>query len=123
MIFIAGLGYCMIIVSGMACIYYNGVLSWIIYYLYSSFTGDLPWATCGNWWNTPTCTSHSSSTNSTLLCNSSTDHWSDAYNQSTLSSVNSTTVPCLLSSTLANPLNNSLDGKVVAKSAAEEFWQ
>ncbi|XP_076448798.1 sodium-dependent proline transporter-like [Babylonia areolata] len=50
-----GLGYCMILVSGMACIYYNAVLSWIIYYLYSSFTSDLPWATCGHAWNTPTC--------------------------------------------------------------------
>ncbi|KAL8616370.1 hypothetical protein ACOMHN_032224 [Nucella lapillus] len=50
-----GLGYCMILVSGMACIYYNAVLSWIIYYLYSSFTHSLPWASCNHSWNTPTC--------------------------------------------------------------------
>jgi hypothetical protein len=55
LLYVAGLGYCMILVSGMACIYYNAVLSWIIYYLFSSFTSSLPWAECGHWWNTPTC--------------------------------------------------------------------
>lgn len=52
----AGLGYGMVLVSGVVCIYYNVILAWSIYYLLHSFTtGELPWASCGNWWNTPRC--------------------------------------------------------------------
>ena len=44
-------------------IYYIIVFAWIIHFFYSSVTslvnGDemLPWATCGNWWNTDGCIS------------------------------------------------------------------
>nr|KAG5712675.1 hypothetical protein BaRGS_029730 [Batillaria attramentaria] len=140
-----GLGYCMIIVSGMACIYYNSVLSWVIYYLYSSFTSELPWASCGNWWNTPTCIDprdkhHPSSSSS---CNHST-HW----NSSTLSGVEGSNSSCAslfkggrsasenlttvgnVSLELLNPTasTTALEGYAGAsvgnpKSAAEEFWQ
>ncbi|XP_059142121.1 sodium-dependent proline transporter-like [Physella acuta] len=53
-----GIGYGMVIVSGMACIYYNAVLSWVIYYLINSFYPKLPWAHCGHWWNTDLCIDH-----------------------------------------------------------------
>lgn len=46
----------MVVVSCLACLYYNTVLSWIIYYLINSFQADLPWASCGHWWNTINCT-------------------------------------------------------------------
>lgn len=46
----------MIIVSGIVCIYYNVIMAWSFYYMFSSFTtGELPWSSCGNWWNTPGC--------------------------------------------------------------------
>ena len=32
--------------------YYNIILSWAFFYIFSSFTTNLPWASCGNWWNT-----------------------------------------------------------------------
>lgn len=28
------------------------ILVWAFFYLFSSFKSDLPWATCGNYWNT-----------------------------------------------------------------------
>lgn len=45
----------MVIVSGLVCVYYNVIVAWTIYYLFMSFRAVLPWATCGNWWNTDNC--------------------------------------------------------------------
>lgn len=50
-----GLGYGMVIISGIVCIYYNVIIAWTLYYIYQSLTSLLPWSTCGNWWNTPNC--------------------------------------------------------------------
>ncbi|CAD5111710.1 DgyrCDS1001 [Dimorphilus gyrociliatus] len=67
-----GLGWGMVLVSGILSIYYNLIISWVLYYLYSSFSNPLPWASCGNEWNTPYCLvrTHNSS-NSSLVTNSS----------------------------------------------------
>ncbi|TMS14354.1 Sodium-dependent serotonin transporter [Larimichthys crocea] len=38
--------------------YYNVVITWALYYLFSSFQAPLPWQSCNNTWNTPNCTNH-----------------------------------------------------------------
>ncbi|XP_035210687.1 sodium- and chloride-dependent glycine transporter 1-like [Stegodyphus dumicola] len=48
-----GLGYGMVLISGIVCIYYNVIIAWTLYYIYQSY--HVSWATCGNWWNTPNC--------------------------------------------------------------------
>lgn len=50
-----GLGYAMVIVSWLIGLYYNVVISHVLYFLYASFTTELPWASCGNDWNTINC--------------------------------------------------------------------
>ena len=50
-----GVGYAVVILSSLCCMYYNTVIAWTLYYLFSSFTQDLPWGTCDNTWNTPRC--------------------------------------------------------------------
>ena len=35
--------------------YYNIILSWAFFYIFSSFTSQLPWASCGNSWNSEDC--------------------------------------------------------------------
>lgn len=56
-----GLGIGMIMVSGIVCIYYNLIITWVLYYLFKSFTKVLPWSECGHWWNTPLCLVRSAS--------------------------------------------------------------
>ncbi|KAK6472992.1 sodium- and chloride-dependent glycine transporter 2-like [Huso huso] len=49
-----GCGIAMLIISVLIAIYYNIIMCWTIYYLFSSL-GSLPWANCKNPWNTPDC--------------------------------------------------------------------
>ena len=48
-----GVGIGMTVVSGLVGIYYNIIIAWSIYYLFASFTSQLPWEFCGNEWNSP----------------------------------------------------------------------
>ncbi|BFZ24502.1 hypothetical protein BsWGS_27541 [Bradybaena similaris] len=50
-----GLGYGMVIISAIVCIYYNVIIAWNFYFLFSSFSGVLPWTLCDQSWNTPHC--------------------------------------------------------------------
>jgi solute carrier family 6 amino acid transporter-like protein 5/7/9/14 len=50
-----GLGWGMIGVTFIVCIYYNVILAWTLYYLFVSFSKVLPWTTCSNVWNTVNC--------------------------------------------------------------------
>ena len=54
-LFITGIGYGMVLISGIVCIYYNIIITWTIFYLIHSFFPVLPWSTCNNWWNTDKC--------------------------------------------------------------------
>ncbi|XP_041359427.1 uncharacterized protein LOC121375829 [Gigantopelta aegis] len=50
-----GIGYAMVLVSGVLSIYYNMVNAWAVYYLFTSMTSVLPWQLCTNPWNTENC--------------------------------------------------------------------
>jgi len=50
-----GIGYGMCFLSLYIGTYYNIILSWAFFYIFSSFTSSLPWASCGNPWNTEAC--------------------------------------------------------------------
>ncbi|XP_074646895.1 sodium- and chloride-dependent glycine transporter 1-like [Tubulanus polymorphus] len=50
-----GIGIAMVIVSGLVCIYYNMIIAYALFYLFASFTGDLPWKHCDRSWNTKDC--------------------------------------------------------------------
>ncbi|GAV07153.1 hypothetical protein RvY_17028 [Ramazzottius varieornatus] len=50
-----GVGYSMAIISFFVCIYYNTIMSWVIYYLYSSFSWVLPWTVCDPAWASAKC--------------------------------------------------------------------
>ncbi|XP_027002279.1 solute carrier family 6 member 22, tandem duplicate 1 [Tachysurus fulvidraco] len=50
-----GLGYGSQVVVLYSSIYYIIILAWAFFYLFSSFSAELPWASCSNTWNTETC--------------------------------------------------------------------
>ncbi|XP_037124719.1 sodium- and chloride-dependent GABA transporter ine [Syngnathus acus] len=53
-----GVGVASVAISFIMCTYYNVVITWALYYLFSSFQVPLPWQGCNNTWNTPNCTDH-----------------------------------------------------------------
>lgn len=53
-ILVAGMGYASQIIIFYGCISYIVILAWAFLYFFSSFSGELPWATCNNTWNTGT---------------------------------------------------------------------
>lgn len=57
---LAGVGFGMVIISAVVCVYYNVIIAWTIYYFVLSFAWELPWSTCNNVWNSPQCYTRSS---------------------------------------------------------------
>lgn len=47
-----GMGYASQLILFYGCISYIVILAWAFLYLFSSFSWDLPWASCNNTWNT-----------------------------------------------------------------------
>uniref|UniRef100_A0A8C8ZDW6 Transporter n=1 Tax=Prolemur simus TaxID=1328070 RepID=A0A8C8ZDW6_PROSS len=54
--FFKGVGYAVILIAVYVGFYYNVIIAWSLYYLFSSFTLNLPWTDCGHAWNSPNCT-------------------------------------------------------------------
>jgi len=46
-----GVGFGMVLVSFLVCVYYNVIIAWSLYYLFASFQSQLPWTRCDQWWN------------------------------------------------------------------------
>ncbi|XP_077385582.1 LOW QUALITY PROTEIN: solute carrier family 6 member 11a [Festucalex cinctus] len=50
-----GIGYASQLILFYGCISYMVILAWAFLYLFSSFSREMPWATCDNAWNTDSC--------------------------------------------------------------------
>ncbi|XP_076445863.1 sodium- and chloride-dependent glycine transporter 1-like [Babylonia areolata] len=50
-----GIGYSMVVMASVVCLYYNVIIALALYYLLNSFSNPLPWSSCHNEWNTNTC--------------------------------------------------------------------
>ncbi|KAL0268073.1 UNVERIFIED_CONTAM: hypothetical protein PYX00_010147 [Menopon gallinae] len=50
-----GIGYGTTVICFLLNIYYIVILAWALHFFLNSFRGELPWASCGNWWNTEKC--------------------------------------------------------------------
>lgn len=61
-----GIGYGMLVICFLVSIYYQVILAYTIFYLFSSLTSILPWASCGHQWNTDNCTDRMQDFNATF---------------------------------------------------------
>ncbi|KAL2094405.1 hypothetical protein ACEWY4_009124 [Coilia grayii] len=50
-----GVGYASHLIIGFSATSYIVILAWAFFYLFSSFSAELPWAHCNNSWNTDSC--------------------------------------------------------------------
>ncbi|XP_004438825.1 PREDICTED: sodium- and chloride-dependent betaine transporter [Ceratotherium simum simum] len=50
-----GIGLASVVIESYLNVYYIIILAWALFYLFSSFTSELPWTTCTNNWNTEYC--------------------------------------------------------------------
>lgn len=50
-----GMGYASHLIITFSATSYITILAWAFFYLFSSFSAELPWASCGNYWNTDSC--------------------------------------------------------------------
>ena len=53
--FHTGVGFCMLMISFLVCIYYNVIIAYSLHFIVNSMTSQLPWADCGHDWNTDFC--------------------------------------------------------------------
>ncbi|KAF3841107.1 hypothetical protein F7725_006969 [Dissostichus mawsoni] len=53
-----GMGYASHLIILFSATSYIIIIAWAFFYLFSSFSADLPWATCGHEWNTGTLSSN-----------------------------------------------------------------
>jgi solute carrier family 6 amino acid transporter-like protein 5/7/9/14 len=90
-----GIGYT--VLNALVCVYYNVIIALSIYYLVASFAKNLPWAHCGNSWNTETCSAafrQNDTYSNDTFGNSSLDYdfyngtstpvWSTDFNETTM---------------------------------------
>ncbi|XP_064603734.1 sodium- and chloride-dependent glycine transporter 1-like [Liolophura sinensis] len=99
-----GLGYAMVIVSWIVTLYYNVIISHTLFYLFASMTRELPWTTCGNWWNTKACKPYNLVDNTT----------------STTITTTTTTVATTVLEAISSTAKTAVEK---AKTPAEEYYQ
>lgn len=50
-----GVGYAVVLIAFYVDFYYNVIIAWALYFFFASFTSQLPWVGCDNYWNTEDC--------------------------------------------------------------------
>ena len=51
MVYLSGVGWCVLANAAVGGAYYITVITWSVYYLFNSFQSPLPWVGCSQTWN------------------------------------------------------------------------
>jgi len=122
----SGLGIAMPVIAYFVSVYFDVIIAWSFYYIFSSFTSELPWGNCDNDFNTPKCASDDDI--SSCDTNATTPFYYDTvcYNITGICQIaglqpeNNTSLNCLL----ANSNDTIKAGLAVGRmSSAEEFYR
>ncbi|XP_066285912.1 sodium- and chloride-dependent glycine transporter 1-like isoform X2 [Branchiostoma lanceolatum] len=119
-----GIGYGMVVVSGLVCIYYNVIIAWTLHFLFSSFTSALPWATCDNAWNTENCTlaaNHSALEENVTRISPTQEYWKYVNLLLVCVRVFVCTCVCVNCTLAAN--HSALEENVTRISPTQEYWK
>ncbi|XP_033731468.1 sodium- and chloride-dependent GABA transporter 3-like, partial [Pecten maximus] len=90
--------------------YYNVIICWALYYVFSSFTSELPWKSCGHEWNTEHC--YDFTTVNKTVVNVTGVNLAKQYNAGTNSTANVTGIPLIR----VDPVNEFWERKVLGLS-------
>ncbi|MEQ2316892.1 hypothetical protein AMECASPLE_037066 [Ameca splendens] len=63
----SGIGFATQVVIAYAAVSYIVIQAWAFFYLFSSFSAELPWASCRNSWNTGRCSKKRTKLNKNIL--------------------------------------------------------
>lgn len=98
-----GVGFASMMVSFLVCVYYNIIIAWCLYYLFLSMAKDVPWKSCGNWWNTDKC--FAGRIPETICVNSSAtlSNGTAAFANTTAALANATVTNCTSAKDLTSP--------------------
>ena len=66
MLHLQGAGVATVVLTFWLATYYNVIIGWAMFYLFSSFQDPLPWVGCNNSWNTIHCLDSSENGNASL---------------------------------------------------------
>ena len=106
-----GIGIAMLVVTTYFCLYYNLLITYILYYMYWSFWNPLPWTGCDNPWNTENCYESLTRSHSNLTV--------AEYNETTTTEIMVTEVS-MVTGDFNTTINGTEDKRV---RASEEFWR
>lgn len=104
LVFFSGVGFASMMVSFLVCVYYNIIIAWCLYYLFLSMAKDVPWKSCGNWWNTDKCfAGRIPETSCSAVANSSVANGTAAFTNITAALVNATDSNCTSAKDFTSP--------------------
>ncbi|XP_064609572.1 sodium- and chloride-dependent glycine transporter 1-like, partial [Liolophura sinensis] len=119
-----GLGWAMITVSSLVSVYYNVIIMYALFYLFASFTSEVPWQECQEPWASSTCLKlqriQDYETDFEKL-SSITDRYNMSCTADTLPMVNVSVNGSLLLDTMISDTNITLDNPALANFTVDKL--
>jgi len=111
-----GIGYGMVVMTGIVAVYYTVIMAWTLYYLFMAFSSKLPWSSCDNPWNNALCSVRNMAVSEFANMSSISHHNVDDF-----ANVSSVSPHIHNNGGLASNISSS--DVQVARTPTEQFWE